>query len=56
MQFTKVIAFSYPPGLDFTPLEAMLADLPFKPCEPSAMSSEGFVPTHRSPIAPASWF
>lgn len=44
MHFSKAIVFSYPPGLDFTPLEAMLAELPFKPCEPSAMSSEGFVP------------
>ena len=44
MQFTKVIAFSFPKSLDFTPLEAMLADLAFKACEPSAMSSEGFVP------------
>ncbi|WP_394697415.1 recombination-associated protein RdgC [Pseudoxanthomonas japonensis] len=47
MHFSKVIAFTFPPGMDFTALEAMLSDLEFKPCEPSAMSSAGFVqPVH----------
>ena len=42
--FNNIIAFSFPPTMDFGALEQMIEELKFAPCEPSAMSSAGFVP------------